>query len=84
MTDGNIELCGKLRAEYGNAETMTEDTKRKEDDIFSLFLYGLRAYDTRLTRTCLEIIGEKRKVTREGCGTTGRALSSRTQLSVRH
>ena len=59
MTDGrNIELCSKLRAEYGNAGTMTEDTERKKDDIFSLFLYGLRAYDTRLTRTCLEIIGD--------------------------
>ena len=58
MTDGNIELCSKLKAEYGKAETTTEDKERKEDNIFSLFLYGLRAYDTRLTRTCLEIIGE--------------------------
>ena len=58
MTDGNIELCRKLRIEYGNPETTAEDTKKKEDDIFSLFLYGLRSSGTRLTRTCLEIIGD--------------------------
>ncbi len=64
MTDGNIELLRKLKTEYEKAEAMTEDKDKKEDDIFCLFLYGLRAYDTRLTRTCLEIIGN----TEEGRG----------------
>ncbi len=45
----------------------TEEEKEKRyADVFSFFLYGLRSCDTRLTGTCLEIIGDNTEGTGKG------------------